>query len=473
MLIKSSNNYERYHPIGRKGLDSLPQIQNLDQDERTAMKVVSAVLPFRTNTYVLNELIDWDNIPDDPIYQLTFPQRDMLDPEDFNAVADLISSNAPREELKTAINKIRCRLNPHPAGQKQHNVPTFMGEALPGMQHKYGDTVLFFPSQGQTCHAYCTYCFRWAQFVGMEELRFQSNETEMLHSYLRQHTEISDILFTGGDPMVMRTKHLRSYIEPLLRPEFEHIRQIRIGTKALAFWPQRFVEGEDAEDFLRLLEEIRRAGRLPAIMAHFSHSVEMSPAIARKAMRRIQDAGGVIRSQAPLIRHVNDSSSIWAELWSTQISLGCVPYYMFVERDTGPKGYFEVPLARALRIYQRAYRTVTGLARTVRGPVMSALPGKVLLTGVTEIHGEKVFALHLLRGRKPEWERQPFFASYDEEATWLTDLEPAFGQRHFFYQKELKKLLKEKSPRRLRDRKKMQISSEFQSLELRPPHKNL
>ena len=89
----------------------------------------------------------------------------------------------------------------------------------------------------------------------------------------------------------------------------------------------------------------------------------------------------MIRTQAPLVRHVNDSSSIWAEMWTRQVALGCVPYYMFVARDTGPKEYFRVPLARALRIYQRAYRQVTGLARTVRGPVMSALPGKALLTG--------------------------------------------------------------------------------------------
>ena len=66
-------------------------------------------------------------------------------------------------------------------------------------------------------------------------------------------------------------------------------------------------------------------------------------------------------------------------MWREQSRLGIVPYYMFVERDTGPKRYFEVPLARTLDIFNTAYRQMSGIARTVRGPSMSALPGKVLI----------------------------------------------------------------------------------------------
>jgi len=389
----------------------------------------------------MEELIDWDNIPDDPIYQLTFPQRGMLAPEDLTVMQDLLLRNAPRDELQEAARKIRFQMNPQPDGQKQYNVPCHQGRPIPGMQHKYADTVLYFPAQGQSCHAFCTYCFRWAQFIGEKDLRFRSSETDLLHAYLRDHHEVTDILFTGGDPMVMRTKHLRAYIEPLLEPDLEHIRQIRIGTKALAWWPNRFLNGEEADDFLRLLEEIREAGKLPAIMAHYSHPVELSTPSARTAIRRIQNAGGVIRTQAPVIRHVNDSASTWAEMWNTQVALGCIPYYLFVARDTGPKEYFRVPLSRVLRIYQRACRQVSGLARTVRGPVMSALPGKAHLTGVVEINGQRLFSLQLLRGRKPEWELRPFFALHNDEAAWLTDLKPAFGERDFFWGGELRAML--------------------------------
>ncbi|MEU1072802.1 MULTISPECIES: hypothetical protein [unclassified Streptomyces] len=63
-------------------LADLPQLQGLDERTRRDMKVVAAVLPFKVNRYVLEELIDWDRVPDDPLYRLTFPHRDMLPPRD-------------------------------------------------------------------------------------------------------------------------------------------------------------------------------------------------------------------------------------------------------------------------------------------------------------------------------------------------------------------------------------------------------
>ena len=120
-------------------------------------------------------------------------------------------------------------------------------------------------------------------------------------------------------------------------------------------------------------------------------------------------------------------------MWREQVRLGVVPYYMFVERDTGAHDYFKIPLARALRIYQEALRRVSGLARTVRGPSMSATPGKIEVTGVTEVGGEKVFALRMLQSRRPERVGRLFFARYDREAAWLDDLVPAFGADRFFF----------------------------------------
>ena len=72
-----------------------------------------------------------------------------------------------------------------PAGQLELNVPIEDGTPLRGLQHKYDETVLFFPSSGQTCHAYCTYCFRWPQFVGDADLRFTSRAADELVGYLR------------------------------------------------------------------------------------------------------------------------------------------------------------------------------------------------------------------------------------------------------------------------------------------------
>jgi hypothetical protein len=113
-----------------------------------------------------------------------------------------------------------------------------------------------------------------------------------------------------------------------------------------------------------------------------------------------------------------------------------VPYYMFVERDTGARRYFEVPLARAWQVYRDAMQRVSGLARTARGPSMSAAPGKVEVQGVTEVGGERVFVLRFIQGRNPNWVQRPFFARFDPEATWLDQLRPAFGEERFFFEQE-------------------------------------
>jgi hypothetical protein len=168
-------------------------------------------------------------------------------------------------------------------------------------------------------------------------------------------------------------------------------------------------------------------------MAHYSHPRELRTPEAQSALRRIHRTGAIERTQAPIIRHVNDSAQVWADLWRIQVQLGAVPYYMFVERDTGPRHYFEVPLARCLEIFQRAYRRVSGLARTVRGPSMSATPGKVLVDGIADVAGERAFVLKFLQARDPSWVNRIFFARYDPEATWLRDLRPLSGEKEFFF----------------------------------------
>jgi len=356
----------------------------------------------------------------------------MLPEADVAAIARLLASGAPDGEVRAAAHQVRMRLNPHPAGQLALNIPDLDDEPVPGIQHKYPETVLVFPKQGQTCHAYCTYCFRWAQFVDEPGLKMATADVDRVIAYLRTHTEVTSVLFTGGDPMIMGAPVLRRYLEPLLDAELDHIESIRIGTKSLAYWPQRFVSDPDADDTLRLFEEVAEKGRTLAFMAHFSHPRELEPELVGEAVRRIRATGAVIRTQAPLIRSINDDPATWADMWRSQVRSGMIPYYMFVERDTGPQDYFAVPLARACDVFRDAYRSVSGLCRTVRGPSMSATPGKVCVDGVVEVAGEKVFALHLIQARDPELVGRPFFARFDPGAVWLSDLEPAFANRFPF-----------------------------------------
>jgi KamA family protein len=422
----------RFRAYTAKNLEELTARAGLDASERLAVKAVATVLPFRTNEYVVERLVDWDAAPNDPIYRLIFPQPDMLPISDVRHIAGLLARDAPEAEVRQAAHLVRTRLNPHPAGQLAFNIPDLADEPLPGVQHKYPETVLVFPKQGQTCHAYCTYCFRWAQFVDEPDLKMATSDVTRITAYLRQHPEVTSVLITGGDPMIMGEPVLRRYVEPLLEPDLGHIESIRIGTKSLSYWPQRFVSDPDADETLRLFEEVVAAGRSLAFMAHFTHPRELEPSLVAEAVRRIRSTGAVIRTQAPLIRSINDEARIWADMWRTQMRMGMIPYYMFVERDTGPQGYFAVPLARGYEIFRDAYASVSGLCRTVRGPSMSATPGKVCIDGVVEVAGEKVFALHMIQARNPDLVGKPFYARYDPTAIWLSDLEPAFAPRFPF-----------------------------------------
>src|SRR5580704_17373769 len=272
-----------FRAYSAKHLDQLTARAGLGDAERLAVRAVATVLPFRTNDYVVESLIDWSAAPADPIYRLVFPQADMLPAEDVAPIAAMLASGAPDRDIQIAAHAVRMRLNPHPAGQLALNVPDFSDEPLPGVQHKYPETVLIFPKQGQTCHAYCTYCFRWAQFVGEPDLKMATDDMTRVTSYLQAHPEATSVLITGGDPMIMGAAVLRRYIEPLLQPGMEHIESIRIGTKSLAYWPQRFVSDPDAEDTLRLFEEVAATGKTLAVMAHFSHPRELEPSLVAEA----------------------------------------------------------------------------------------------------------------------------------------------------------------------------------------------
>jgi KamA family protein len=412
---------------------TIPQIQQMSEETQFEMEVVGNVLPFKTNNYVVEQLIDWDNVPNDPMYVLTFPQKGMLIPEHYDKMASTLRSGADKKEIARIANDIRLQLNPHPAGQMELNVPQLKdGTKLYGMQHKYDETCLFFPSQSQTCHAYCTFCFRWPQFVGMDKMKFAMREGEQLVQYLKEHPEISDVLFTGGDPMIMKASMFSVYTDALLDAKLPNLKTIRIGTKAVSYWPYKFLTDSDADETLKNFEKIVKSGTHLAIMAHFNHLAELSTDPIKEAIKRIRNTGAEIRTQSPLLAHINDDANMWAEMWQKQVSLGCIPYYMFVVRDTGAQHYFGVPLVKAEKIFRTAFRKVSGLARTVRGPSMSATPGKVHVLGVSEINGQKVMALQLLQGRESEWVGVPFFAKYDENAIWLDDLEPAFGEKFFF-----------------------------------------
>jgi KamA family protein len=434
---------ERYKAISLQALDKLaeriPQLQPHLED----IKLSGLIFPFKASPYYVDELVDWNaaDVRQDPFYKLIFPTMDMLIPEHQEKLRAAKAEGDPAKLIQT-VAEIREDLNPHPAGQKELNAPK--KDELTGVQHKYSETVLVFPAAAQTCHAYCTYCFRWAQFIGDEELRFAQKEADSLFNYISEHTEVSDILMTGGDPMIMKTKSLAQYLEPLCDPNFiPHLRNIRIGTRALSFWPQRFTTDDDADELITLLRRVREeGGRHVAIMAHLGHYRELSTDKFKAAVNRLQkEAFATIRSQSPIMRGINDDAEVWAQKWREEVQMGIIPYYMFMARDTGAQQYFDIPMVRAQRLYADAIRNCSGLIRTARGPSMSCTPGKVEVTGVEEIMGHKAFVLRFLQCRDENWIGRTFFAKYDEKAVWFDDLEPLPGMELPWNEKGLPKPL--------------------------------
>ena len=429
----------KYKSFTLHNFRQIPQIEYLTEEEKFDIEVVGTVLPFKTSNYVVDELIDWSNFKKDPFFILNFPQKEMLDQKSYKVIAELLKQGAPKKQVQQEVNKIRLKLNPNPAGQG-NNVPVFEGKKLNGIQHKYREIMLFFPTQGQTCHAYCTFCFRWPQFA-LNEFKFAMKEADTMVQYLRANPKVTDILFTGGDPAVMKTRFFEHYFNALLEADIPHLKNIRIGTKSLAYWPYRFTTDEDADDLLKLFKKVKKHGINIALMAHFNHPGELETEAVQQAVVRLKDAGVQIRSQSPLLRNINDNADIWAENWKKQVELGIIPYYMFIARDTGAQDYFAVTLNRAWQIYRNAYNQVSGICRTVKGPSMSCDPGKVQVAGVSEINGRKVFVLNFLQGRDPSWVGKPFFAKYDPNAIWIDDLEPAFGEQNFFYEESYLEML--------------------------------
>ncbi|PHO01034.1 lysine 2,3-aminomutase, partial [Rhodobacteraceae bacterium 4F10] len=306
-----SNNIHKYQAWSLPNFLKIPQVKTyLSEGEIKAIRTVGSVLPFKVNNYVVEELIDWNNIPNDPIFQLTFPQKEMLSEEHYKLVSEAIDSNMNKREMIELINGVRKELNPHSSSQVE-NIPLLDGVPLTGIQHKYKETVLFFPSNSQTCHAYCTFCFRWPQFVNLDAVKFAMKETNLLIKYIENNKEITDLLFTGGDPMIMKASIFKRYLEPILKNKVGNLQNIRIGTKALGYWPYKFLTDDDADEIIALFEEIIASGYNLTIMAHFNHPNELKTTAVKNAIKRILSTGAQIRTQSPIMKYINDSSEAW------------------------------------------------------------------------------------------------------------------------------------------------------------------
>ena len=301
-----------------------------------------------------------------------------------------------REGVPAAVDQGADALNPHPGTSRAQRSAGRRPRAW-GLQHKYRETLLVFPRQGQTCHTYCGYCFRWAQFVGPAATSAGVPGPETMTSYLDRHPEVTDVLLTGGDPLVMRTELLRRYLEPLLAPAASTSppsgsapRPSRLAVPAAG--------RTEADGLLRCSSGCRRRQARRDDDARLARPRSCDRP-ARAALSRLASTGAVLRAQAPVVRTSTTPAGVGRHV-AGRGPQGVAPYYMFVERDTGARRYFGLPLAaRWTSTAVPAPGVGSGAHRA--GPVMSATPGKVAVDGEVDLGRGAAFSPRMLEARDP------------------------------------------------------------------------
>jgi KamA family protein len=407
---------------------SSPYWDRLPQEEQRVFNVLTQIFHFKANTYVLENLIDWNQVPEDPIYRMIFPRMEMLDRGDYWSIEDIMRSSIPLAYRKQQAQDIIDKLQPEYA-YAPGNICYLGGIPQKGMTQIFPSIVSLYPDQMmKTCHSYCSYCFRWNGFKNDNARSNSTFDQAVIPAlWIKQHPEVKDVLFSGADPLTLKTKELKRFIEPIL--ECDTIDVIRINTKSFAYWPFRFTSDSDAEELLDLFRQIQDRGKHFNITAHFSHPNELKHPAVLEAVQRVKETGTTIRTHAPLIRKVNDSAETWSEMWTLQIKLGMIPYYMYMESGQNRQNCFRVPPAEALKIFQDAQKITTGLARTVRGPVFMYDINRVLLDGTTTVNGQKYFVLKSLQAAPGcDSEGDIKLVPYDENAMDLGNLYELFNE---------------------------------------------
>jgi KamA family protein len=352
-----------------KYITRLEQVPQLTEDERQELKPVHDEFVFRTNDYY-NSLIDWDD-PDDPIRRLVIP--DVAELEEWGQL------DASNEESYTRV---------------------------PGLEHKYDSTALLLVND--VCGAYCRFCFRKRLFMQDNDEVYRDISQGL--DYIREHPEITNVLLTGGDPLLMSTRQIRNVLSKLR--EIEHVQIIRIGSKLPAFNPFRVLNDPELQDVFR---EFSTPERRIYVMCHFNHPRELTDE-AVAGLHALQQAGVITVNQSPMIAGVNDDPDVLAELFRKCSFAGVPPYYVFQCRPTLGNKTFSVPLERAYEIFETAKMMCSGLAKRAR-LCMSHETGKIEIVGMTYKH--VMFKYH--RAADPELSGRMFVCRRNPEGRWFDD----------------------------------------------------
>jgi len=219
-----------------------------------------------------------------------------------------------------------------------------------GIVHRYPDRVLL--KAVHICPVYCRFCFR-REMVGPEGdgmLAAQKLETAL--AYIRQHTEIWEVIFTGGDPLILSPRRLAALLAPL--KDIDHVKVIRFHSRVPLVDPERISQ--------ELISVLKESGKAVFVALHANHADEFTPE-GRAACARLVDAGITMVSQSVLLKGINDDPDILAELMRTFVENRIKPYYLH-HPDLAPgTGHFRLTVEEGQRIVASLRGRLSGLCQ--------------------------------------------------------------------------------------------------------------
>jgi len=217
---------------------------------------------------------------------------------------------------------------------------------VPNITHRYPDRALFLVSP--VCATYCRFCTRRRK-VGDPE-KIPMSQFESAFQYLEQHTEIRDVIMSGGDPLLLSDRRLDQIIARLR--QIKHLEVIRIGTRIPCHLPERITP--ELCDVLKKYHPFY-------INTHFNHPDELTPA-AIAACGRLADAGIPMGCQTVLLKGVNDDVDVMRELMQRLLAARVRPYYIYMCDNVAGVEHFKTTIEKGLEIYEGLRGWTSGLA---------------------------------------------------------------------------------------------------------------
>jgi lysine 2,3-aminomutase len=217
---------------------------------------------------------------------------------------------------------------------------------VPNITHRYPDRALFLVSP--VCASYCRFCTRRRKVGDPEKIPL--NQYESAFEYLAQHTEIRDVILSGGDPMMLSDRRLE-YIFQRLRA-IPHIEIIRLGSRITSHLPERITP-----EFCEMVQKYH-----PIFMnTHFNHPSELTPA-AVAALDRLSRAGISLGCQTVLLKGVNDDPKVMMKLMHELLKARVRPYYIYMADQVAGGEHFRTTVQKGLEILQALRGWTSGLA---------------------------------------------------------------------------------------------------------------